>query len=134
MPTKKKRVGFIPRSNVLEIIKKLSFESNLSTSKIINLLVEEALLNRGLFNKKIANPESDKCNNIQNSRNYVMQKNVLKENNHELKDNNHELKDNLLKNSNLPHKEVNYDPFDSEIYEQFLLFLKFQEKMKKRNF
>ena len=52
MPTKKRRVGFIPRGVVLDLINKLSFESNLSNSKIINILVEEALFKRGLFNIK----------------------------------------------------------------------------------
>ena len=52
MPTKKKRVGFIPRDEVLELINKLSYESNLSYSKIINILVEEALNIRGMFNIK----------------------------------------------------------------------------------
>ena len=52
MPTKKTRVGFIPRSDVLNLINKLSFESNLSISKIINILVEEALYKRGIFKIK----------------------------------------------------------------------------------
>ena len=52
MPTKKKRVGFIPREEVMKIIVKLSMENNLSNSKIISILVEEALSMRGLFNKK----------------------------------------------------------------------------------
>ena len=52
MPTKKKRVGFIPREDVLEIIDKLSTENNLSNSKIISILVEEALSIRGIINKK----------------------------------------------------------------------------------
>ena len=52
MPTKKRRVGFIPRSDVLDIVNKLSFESNLSISKIINILVEEALYNRGIYKLK----------------------------------------------------------------------------------
>ena len=33
MPTKKKRVGFIPREDVMRIIEKLSTENNLSNSK-----------------------------------------------------------------------------------------------------
>ena len=33
MPTKKKRVGFIPREDVMRIIDKLSMENNLSNSK-----------------------------------------------------------------------------------------------------
>ena len=52
MPTKKKRVGFIPREEVMKIIDKLSLENNLSNSKIISILVEEALSVRGIFNKK----------------------------------------------------------------------------------
>ena len=52
MPTKKKRVGFIPREDVMRIIDKLSIENNLSNSKIISILVEEALSVRGIFNKK----------------------------------------------------------------------------------
>ena len=52
MPTKKKRVGFIPREDVMKIIDNLSIENNLSNSKIINILVEEALSIRGIFNKK----------------------------------------------------------------------------------
>ena len=52
MPTKKKRVGFIPREDVMKIIDKLSMENNLSNSKIISILVEEALSTRGIFNKK----------------------------------------------------------------------------------
>ena len=52
MPTKKKRFGFIPREDVMNIIDKLSKENNLSNSKIINILVEEALSVRGIFNKK----------------------------------------------------------------------------------
>ena len=51
MPTKKKRVGFIPREDVMKIIDKLSIENNLSNSKIISILVEEALSLRGIFNK-----------------------------------------------------------------------------------
>ena len=53
MPTKKKRVGFIPREEVMRIIDKLSIENNLSNSKIISILVEEALAIRGIFNKKM---------------------------------------------------------------------------------
>ena len=52
MPTKKKRVGFIPREDVMRIIDNLSIENNLSNSKIISILVEEALSIRGIFNKK----------------------------------------------------------------------------------
>ena len=64
MPTRKKRVGFIPREDVMRIIDKLSIENNLSNSKIISILVEEALSIRGIFNKKNGKlTESYKLNN-----------------------------------------------------------------------
>ena len=37
MPTKKKRVGFIPREEVMKIIDKLSLENNLIPSKSTHL-------------------------------------------------------------------------------------------------
>ena len=52
MPTKKKRIGFIPREDVMSLISKMSFENNLSNSKVINILVEEALSKRGLLRLK----------------------------------------------------------------------------------
>ena len=49
MPTKKRRIGFIPRFNVLKVINKISEEEKLSNSKIVNILIEEALYARGLI-------------------------------------------------------------------------------------
>ena len=63
MPTKKKRVGFIPREDVMRIIDNLSIENNLSNSKIISILVEEALSIRGIFNKKIGKVTEQYQNN-----------------------------------------------------------------------
>ena len=41
-------------------------------------------------------------------------------------------KNNFINNENLRQNEVKEDILDSEIYEKFLIFLKFQEKMKAR--
>ena len=109
MPTKKRRVGFIPRSAVLNLINKFSFESNLSISKIINILVEEALSKRGLFNIKTGK-----------TINYETKINLKDENPIKI---NHE---------NQHITESNYEFIDKEIYAKFLMFLQFQEKMKKR--
>ena len=92
MPTKKRRVGFIPRSDVLDLINKLSYENNLSYSKIISILVEEALYKRGLLNYK---RENETNNDIQNFK-------IIKD-----------------------------ESFNNEIYAKFLIFLQFQERMKK---
>ena len=125
MPTKKRRVGFIPRNDVLDMITKLSYESNLSISKIINILVEEALYKRGIFdlnNGKVLNYSSE---NKLNNENCIMVKND---------DNNVSSKFNDIKNSdNQLIKESSDEFIDKEIYAKFLMFLQFQEKMKKKN-
>ena len=51
MPTKKRRIGFIPRFDVLKVIDKISEEEKLSNSKVVNILIEEALYARGLIEK-----------------------------------------------------------------------------------
>ena len=53
MPTRKKRVGFIPSNNVLKIIDKISEQEHISNSKVVNLLIEEAIEVRGLLKKKV---------------------------------------------------------------------------------
>ena len=49
-----KRIGFLPRKEVGKIIDQIAFEENLSKSKIVGLLVEEALSARGIFDPRIA--------------------------------------------------------------------------------
>ena len=124
MPTKKRRVGFIPRSDVLDLINKLSFESNLSISKIINILVEEALYKRGIFNVKNGKVLSYESKIELNNENRITIKND---------DENRSNEFNNFKNSeNQQIKEASDEFIDKEIYTKFLMFLQFQEKMKKR--
>ena len=129
MPTKKKRVGFIPREDVMRIIEKLSTENNLSNSKIISILVEEALSVRGLFNKKKGKanpsfqlPEVHSQNLSDNSADFI--------------DKSEPLLDTKLVNhlnpSNSSHlNEINNEAFDLKTYKKFLSFLKFQEMTEK---
>ena len=125
MPTKKKRVGFIPRRDVLALISKLSFETNLSFSKIINILVEEALYTRGMFDR-----QSGQALNGYNKFNKDIENNVKPEIvNNEFKN---KFKKKLLKDDILNIEEVEEEPLNKEIYAKFLLFLQFQERMEKR--
>ena len=129
MPTKKKRVGFIPREDVMRIIDKLSIENNLSNSKIISILVEEALSIRGIFNKKNGRAtQSFRENNdnsvtlSDNSTSFIDNEefsNVSKLGNH--------FSSSKSTNLNKPNEEA----FDLQTYKKFLLFLKFQEMMEK---
>ena len=50
MPTLRKRIGFLPRSEVQNIIEQISDHNKLSQSKVTGILVEEALRSRGVLN------------------------------------------------------------------------------------
>jgi len=75
MPTKKRRIGFIPRFEVLRVIKHISEEQKLSNSKVVNILLEEALYARGLIKKNEKNlfkrDYNDFFNNINNFENII---------------------------------------------------------------
>ena len=129
MPTKKKRVGFIPREDVMRIIDKLSIENNLSNSKIISILVEEALSVRGIFNKKNGKVTQSYQSNDDNSKN-------LFDNSGDFKDNAKLSIDTNLGNHFIPSKSnhlngENQEAFDLQTYKKFLSYLKFQEMMDK---
>ena len=112
MPTKKKRVGFIPREEVMKIIDKLSLENNLSNSKVINFLVEEALSSRGIYRIKRdnINRNADILFKL-NPEDEIVNNNIIDPANLKIKRNESKIEDKL----------------DIQTYEKFLLFLKFQE-------
>ena len=131
MPTKKKRVGFIPREDVMRIIDKLSIENNLSNSKIISILVEEALSIRGIFNKKNGKATQSYQVNEDKSQNLV-------DNSGDFINNKKLTIDTKLGNHFIPGKtthlnDTNQESFDLQTYKKFLSFLKFQEMMDKYN-
>ena len=65
-----KRIGYLPRKRVLEIIDKISQAESISRSKVVGILVEEALGARGIdnfgFGNKI-NLNNNKIDNFSNS-------------------------------------------------------------------
>ena len=131
MPTKKKRVGFIPREDVMRIIDKLSIENNLSNSKIISILVEEALSVRGIFNKKNGEVTQLYQQNSDNPQ-------TLSDNSRDFIDNAKLSIDTKLSNHFATSKsnhlnEAKQEDFDLQTYKKFLSFLKFQEMMDKYN-
>ena len=131
MPTKKKRVGFIPREDVMKIIDKLSIENNLSNSKIISILVEEALSIRGIFNK-----ENGKATESYQKIKYYLQD--LAEDSSDLNHNEKLTVNTKLRNHKNPGntnllKQTNNEASDLQTYKKFLSFLKFQEMMEEYN-
>ena len=129
MPTKKKRVGFIPREDVMRIIDELSIENNLSNSKIISILVEEALSIRGIFNKKDGKatpsfqlPKVHSQNLSDNSGDFIDKSEPSIDT---------KLVNHLYPNNSIHLNEVNNGAFDLKTYKKFLSFLKFQEMTEK---
>ena len=67
MPSIRKRIGYLPSVNIQDIITKISTKEKLSQSKVVGILVEEALIARGEFdNQKKKNLNSK--NLIENSK------------------------------------------------------------------
>ena len=130
MPSIRKRIGYLPTIISQEIITSIARKEKLSQSKVVGILVEEALNARGLFEHQNTN-------------------NFLKERSHRVKTNikNFHLKygdlDELISdkgiiynskkyknnsgNFSLKHKETyNGDLF--ELFKQFMLFIKMLEE------
>ena len=131
MPTKKKRVGFIPRVDVMKIIDKLSKENNLSNSKIISILVEEALSIRGIFNKKNGKAtqsyleiKDDSLFTYGDSADFIDVAKLSIDT---------KLGSNLNPSKSAQLNEANQEDIDLQTYKKFLSFLKFQEMMDKYN-
>ena len=55
MPSPRKRIGFLPRPVIQELIREIAHEENLSQSRVVGILVEEALLARGIIAPHISN-------------------------------------------------------------------------------
>ena len=79
MENRVKRIGYLPRKRVLEIIDEISKSESISRSKVVGILVEEALDARGIANFGYSNISKS---NIYKSDNY---KDLRNENAH-LKD------------------------------------------------
>ena len=109
----------------MRIIDKLSIENNLSNSKIISILVEEALSIRGIFNK--------------NNGKAIPSFQIPEAHSKNLSDNSDDFTDNvkLSIDTNLGNhfnhgksthlNKLNQEVFDLQTYKKFLLFLEFQE-------
>ena len=61
-----KRIGYLPRKRVLEIIDQISKSESISMSKVVGILVEEALDARGIANFGYSNLRKTKSFNSEN--------------------------------------------------------------------
>ena len=112
MPTKKRRIGFIPRFDVLKVINKISEEEKLSNSKVVNILIEEALYARGLIEKIEDNLLSDDYKDFVYEINYL--ENIFYKDDFRISNN----KEVFKKSKN-----------DKNLYKRFIQFLHFKKMM-----
>ena len=110
MPTKKRRIGFIPRFDVLKVIDNISEDEKLSNATVVNILIEEALYARGLIKKvekSIYNNDiADFMNKIINLQNILSEDDLKSDNGREL----------FMKSKN-----------NTKIYKIFIQFLHFKK-------
>ena len=66
MENKVKRIGYLPRKRVLEIIDEISKSESISRSKVVGILVEEALGARGIVNFGYSNISKSNLYNSDN--------------------------------------------------------------------
>ena len=72
MENKVKRIGYLPRKRVLEIIDEISNSESISRSNVVGILVEEALDARGIANfgyRNITKSNIYKSDNLKNLQN-----------------------------------------------------------------
>ena len=117
MPSPRKRIGFLPREEVHEIIEKLCTANNFSQSKVTGLLVEEALRSRRVLN------ESFEINTIKNIDliNFSFDQETFSENN----------KSPENENEYTVNKKVLSD--DIKMMHEFIEFKYFKKVMKQNN-
>ena len=63
MPSKRKRIGYLPTAEVQEIINKICSSENISQSKVTDILVKEAIKARGMMNNSLNNNEVSENSN-----------------------------------------------------------------------
>tara|TARA_Y100000991_G_scaffold157503_1_gene120088 strand:- start:67 stop:438 length:372 start_codon:yes stop_codon:yes gene_type:complete len=76
METTVKRIGYLPRKRVLEIIDQISKSESISRSKVVGILVEEALDARGIANFGYSNLRKTTSFNSENSIDNQPNKNI----------------------------------------------------------
>ena len=131
MPSIRKRIGYLPSLNIQEIISNISRKEKLSQSKVVGILVEEALIARGVYSLQEKNDLMKKGSYRNKSRiNYSSFKDfnideLISDKGITYNKNNHKSKsDNLIYDA----KEY----FNKELFEQFKQFIQFQKMIEEK--
>tara|TARA_Y100001968_G_C19321788_1_gene699679 strand:- start:275 stop:625 length:351 start_codon:yes stop_codon:yes gene_type:complete len=116
MPSKRKRIGYLPSQNIQEIITKIAKKEKLSQSRVVGILVEEALIARGVIDSKNIN---DLIRNDLNINKINIPTSYFKQNDFEelisdqgITYNTRKYKDNIDYNSSKQKESLNEDLFE----------------------
>ncbi len=128
MPSIRKRIGYLPSINAQKTITKIAHKEKLSQSKVVGILVEEALMARFGFD-------------LQNS-NDLIEKPYCKNNNIDKSSLNYNDIDEMISDKGITYNTKKYsyhqdnklseskENFNSELFEQFKQFILFQKMIK----
>ena len=126
MPSKRKRIGYLPSINAQETITKIANKENLSQSKVVGILVEEALIARGEFD-------------LQNPNDLIRKTHYGKKSSTDNSSFSHNDLDELISDKGIIYnkKKYNYnsnvtssepkEKINEELFEQFKQFILFKE-------
>ncbi len=126
MPSIRKRIGYLPSINAQKTITKIANKEKLSQSKVVGILVEEALMARVGFDLK-------------NTNNLIDKNLYSKENNIDKSSLNYNELDELISDKGISYDTKKYsynsdytlykskEDFNEELFEQFKQFILFQK-------
>ena len=131
MPSIRKRIGYLPSINAQETIFKIANKENLSQSKVVVILIEEALTWRSIFELQSSNDLSKK--NLYRKENHLDNISIT-----------HNDVDELISDKGITYDTKKYsynsdyisskskENFNEELFEQFKQFIMFQKMIQNK--
>ena len=133
MPSPRKRIGFLPRPKVQEVIKEIANKEKLSQSKVVGELVEEALLARGIIAPQSPDDIKKKSSFAFDNNKQVYSSSYLYNDINELisdKGITYDKKSVNMKRTDMTNnKSINEEKHDAELFKKFQKFLEFQKSI-----
>ena len=131
MPSIRKRIGYLPSVNIQEIITNISKQEKLSQSKVVGILVEEALKARELF--KLKNNNNLAIKSIYSNESHLNNSFINDSDLDEL------ISDKGITYNSKKYKHIsNYllsqseEAYNEELFEQFKKFILFQKMIEEK--
>ena len=131
MPSPRKRIGFLPRPVVQEMISEIANKEKLSQSRVVGILVEEALKARGIFASHISNEIKIKSTSNVNDK-FNTSSYLHNDINELISDKGVTYNKSSIKNeitSKTNNSSIVEEEYDAELFKKFKEFIEFQKLM-----